>query len=87
LSYDVIAVLFSGALFDMKNSTHQGGSGSGLAPVSRSPHHSIHKVSQTIVHCPMPGNPVWNHHPMVYLQLDEKGMATCPYCGSGFQKK
>ena len=34
------------------------------------------------VHCPMDNMTLWNSHPKVYLPLEEKGEATCPYCGA-----
>ena len=34
--------------------------------------------------CPMPGMPVWNSHPKVYLPIEDTGTATCPYCGATF---
>jgi len=34
------------------------------------------------LHCPMPGDAVWNGHPRVFLPLEEKGEALCPYCGT-----
>jgi len=37
------------------------------------------------VHCPMPGTSLWNSHPRVYLPLEEKGEAKCPYCGAVYR--
>ncbi|WP_025771364.1 zinc-finger domain-containing protein [Thioalkalivibrio sp. HK1] len=34
--------------------------------------------------CPMPGMPVWNSHPKVYLPIEGSGSAQCPYCGAHF---
>jgi uncharacterized Zn-finger protein len=34
------------------------------------------------LHCPMPGDAVWNAHPRVFLPLEEQGEALCPYCGT-----
>ncbi|MBF2761380.1 MAG: zinc-finger domain-containing protein [Ectothiorhodospiraceae bacterium AqS1] len=34
--------------------------------------------------CPLPGMPVWNSHPRVYLPIEESGSAQCPYCGAHF---
>jgi uncharacterized Zn-finger protein len=34
------------------------------------------------LHCPTPGMALWNSHPRVYLPLEEKGEALCPYCGT-----
>ena len=30
--------------------------------------------------CPPKNNPVWKFHPRVYLTLDKKNQAICPYC-------
>lgn len=35
--------------------------------------------------CPPDNAEVWNQHPRVYLAFDEKGRATCPYCGTPYQ--
>lgn len=40
------------------------------------------KASELPLHCPMPGDAVWNAHPRVYLPVGEKGEARCPYCGT-----
>lgn len=34
------------------------------------------------LHCPMPGQSVWNSHPRVFLPIEDKGEALCPYCGT-----
>ena len=34
------------------------------------------------LHCPMPGESLWNAHPRVFLPIEEKGEALCPYCGT-----
>jgi uncharacterized Zn-finger protein len=34
------------------------------------------------LHCPMPANSVWNSHPRVFLPVQERGEALCPYCGT-----
>ncbi len=34
------------------------------------------------LHCPTPGMALWSSHPRVYLPLEEKGEALCPYCGT-----
>ncbi len=34
--------------------------------------------------CPQPEDEVWNMHPRVYLSLDNKGDAVCPYCGTKY---
>lgn len=37
--------------------------------------------------CPMPGMSLWNSHPKVYLPVEAKGEATCPYCGAHYVLK
>ena len=37
------------------------------------------------VFCPNPGMPLWSSHPRVYLDLDERGEARCPYCGTRYR--
>jgi len=39
------------------------------------------------LHCPMPGDVLWNAHPRVFLPVAEKGEALCPYCGTLYQLK
>ncbi len=34
------------------------------------------------LHCPMPGQAIWNSHPRVYLPIESKGEIRCPYCGT-----
>ncbi len=34
------------------------------------------------LHCPMPDMSLWNSHPRVFLPIEEKGEARCPYCGA-----
>jgi len=34
--------------------------------------------------CPLPSASQWNAHPRVFLNLDEEGKATCPYCSSTY---
>ncbi len=34
--------------------------------------------------CPMPGMALWNSHPKVYLPIEAKGFAKCPYCGAEY---
>lgn len=47
---------------------------------------SVYKVSRADlpVSCPTPEMTLWNSHPRVYLPLEEKGRATCPYCSAEF---
>lgn len=35
--------------------------------------------------CPPKDCRVWDAHPRVYLELDEHGMAECPYCSAIFK--
>lgn len=37
------------------------------------------------LHCPMPGMPLWNSHPKVYLPIEKAGEARCHYCGALFR--
>ena len=32
--------------------------------------------------CPMPSMTLWDSHPRVFLPIEEKGEALCPYCGT-----
>ncbi len=34
------------------------------------------------LHCPMPSMTLWDAHPKVFLPIEEKGEALCPYCGT-----
>lgn len=36
------------------------------------------------LHCPMPGSTLWNSHPRVFLPIEDKGKAKCPYCGAEY---
>ncbi|MEM9103517.1 MAG: zinc-finger domain-containing protein [Pseudomonadota bacterium] len=40
--------------------------------------------SQLPLCCPMPGSPIWDMHPKVYLAIEDTpdGKITCPYCGA-----
>lgn len=40
------------------------------------------KESDLPLHCPMQGDAVWDAHPRVFLAVEEKGEARCPYCGT-----
>jgi len=39
------------------------------------------------LHCPMDGMSLWNSHPRVFLQIEEKGEVVCPYCGAEYVLK
>jgi uncharacterized Zn-finger protein len=34
--------------------------------------------------CPRPQDALWNMHPRVYLPIETKGEAVCPYCGARY---
>jgi uncharacterized Zn-finger protein len=34
--------------------------------------------------CPRPQDALWNMHPRVYLSIEDKGRAVCPYCGAKY---
>ncbi|KAF0812909.1 hypothetical protein IGB42_02754 [Andreprevotia sp. IGB-42] len=34
------------------------------------------------LHCPTPDQIAWNGHPRVFLPIEKKGEALCPYCGT-----
>jgi len=34
------------------------------------------------LHCPTPEMLLWNSHPRVFLPVEIKGEALCPYCGT-----
>ena len=42
-------------------------------------------ASQLPVFCPNPAMPLWSSHPRVFLDLDEHGEASCPYCGTRYR--
>lgn len=37
--------------------------------------------------CPMPDMLKWNAHPRVFLTLDDRGEAQCPYCSTRYRLK
>ncbi|MBL1261358.1 MAG: zinc-finger domain-containing protein [Thiotrichaceae bacterium] len=39
------------------------------------------------LHCPMDGMSLWNSHPRVFLQIEDKGEVVCPYCGAEYALK
>ena len=39
------------------------------------------------LHCPMPQHADWNAHPRVYLPIEVRGDALCPYCGTLYRLK
>ena len=34
--------------------------------------------------CPMPDMALWCSHPKVYLPIEDRGYAKCPYCGAEY---
>ena len=36
------------------------------------------------LHCPMPSMSLWNSHPRVFLPINKRGKAKCPYCGTDY---
>lgn len=56
----------------------------------------LHENTQRIIevtakdlplHCPMPGMISWDSHPRVFLPVEVKGEALCPYCGTMYVLK
>ena len=41
--------------------------------------------SELPVFCPNPRMPLWSSHPKVFLELNDVGVAKCPYCGTRYQ--
>lgn len=39
------------------------------------------------LHCPTPSMIAWNSHPRVFLPIEVKGEALCPYCGTMYVLK
>ena len=37
------------------------------------------------LHCPMPGQSLWDAHPRVFLPIEDTGEAQCPYCGAHYK--
>jgi uncharacterized Zn-finger protein len=37
------------------------------------------------LHCPNPAMPLWSSHPRVFLDVDARGEAMCPYCGTRYR--
>jgi uncharacterized Zn-finger protein len=36
------------------------------------------------LHCPLPGTPLWDRHPRVFLDVAKEGQVLCPYCGTQY---
>ena len=39
------------------------------------------------LHCPPKTMSLWNTHPRVYLPIEKRGEALCPYCGTTYRLK
>ena len=39
------------------------------------------------LHCPGPKSTLWDAHPRVFLPIEAKGEARCPYCGTLYKLK
>jgi uncharacterized Zn-finger protein len=44
-------------------------------------------AGQLPLHCPTPEMALWNSHPRVFLPIEQKGEALCPYCGTMYKLK
>ena len=42
------------------------------------------KTNELPLSCPTKENETWNLHPKVYLEFNDKGEASCQYCGSKY---
>jgi uncharacterized Zn-finger protein len=56
--------------------------------MSAQPHQAERTVevaaSDLPLHCPLPADSLWCGHPRVFLPIEEKGEALCPYCGTRY---
>ncbi len=43
--------------------------------------YGVHKKDLPLS-CPTAQNESWNAHPRVFLDIEDKGEALCPYCGA-----
>lgn len=58
--------------------------------MSQTPHtaHVVEVTEKDLpLHCPLAAELVWNAHPRVFLPIEEKGEARCPYCGTLYRLK
>ena len=62
--------------------TKENASSQGSAPELYSLRVSQHELP---IFCPNPRMPLWSSHPKVFLELNEEGLAKCPYCGTRYQ--
>lgn len=44
-------------------------------------------ASDLPLYCPGPKAPLWSMHPRVYIEIQKKGSAVCPYCSANYQLK
>ena len=44
-------------------------------------------ASDLPLYCPGPKAPLWSMHPRVYIEIQKKGDAICPYCSAHYQLK
>jgi len=50
---------------------------------SKPPHRIVEvNAADLPLHCPMPGQSLWDAHPRVFLPIETHGEARCPYCGT-----
>lgn len=43
------------------------------------------RQSELPAYCPTESMGLWSSHPRVYIPLEEKKEAACPYCGTRFE--
>jgi len=58
-----------------------------LTPAASMPVGHRHELNRADLplHCPLPGLPLWNAHPRVFLAVSGVGnMVRCPYCGTEY---
>lgn len=44
-------------------------------------------ASDLPLYCPGPKAPLWSMHPRVYIEIQAKGTAICPYCSASYRLK
>ena len=57
------------------------------APADNTKRHIEVSADDLPLHCPTPDMILWNTHPRVFLAIEEKGEALCPYCGTLYKLK
>ena len=60
---------------------------SAKAPVENKQRYIEVSADDLPLHCPTPEMVLWNAHPKVYLAIEKKGEALCPYCGTFYKLK